>query len=82
VVTSQETILNTILNNWPSYFATTYSKLKSQKTIIVDLRITRECTTDPKSKLAISNHITKEKEVEEELSKKEREWLREVKRLK
>jgi hypothetical protein len=80
VVTSQETTLNTILNNWPSYFSTTYNKLKAQKTIIVDLRTTRVLTTDPKSKLAISNHIAKEKEFEEELSKKEREWLKEARK--
>jgi len=69
VVTSQETTLNTILNNWPSYFSTTYNKQKAQKYVIFDLRTTRLLTTDQKSKVAISNHIAKEKEVKEELSK-------------
>jgi hypothetical protein len=42
------------------------------------LRKTRVLTTDPKSKLATLNHIAKEKAVEGELSKQEREWLKEA----
>jgi hypothetical protein len=34
--------------------------------------------TDQKFKVAISNHITKEKEVEEELAKQEKEWINEA----
>jgi len=67
-----------MLNNWPSYFSTTYSKLISHKSIIFNLRKTRLLTTDPKSKVAILNHIAKEKVVEEELSKKEKECLKEA----
>jgi hypothetical protein len=75
---SQATILNIVLNNWPSYFSSTYNKLKAQRTIIVDLRKTRELTIDTKCKETISTHIAKEKEVETKLSKQEKEWLREA----
>jgi hypothetical protein len=60
-VTSHETMLHTVLNNWPTYFTSTYSKLKSKRTIIEDLKKTRDITTDSKSKATIATHIAKGK---------------------
>jgi hypothetical protein len=73
--TTQATMLNTILSSWAMYFSTIYNKIKDQNIVISNLRTTRELTTDPKFKLARTNHIEKEKEVEVELSKQERDSI-------
>jgi hypothetical protein len=68
-------MLNIVISNWKSKFSSTYNKLRSQNTRIMDLRKKRDMTTDPKLKMALTNHIPKEKELLLQLSKHEREWI-------
>jgi hypothetical protein len=74
-ITSQETMLHTVLNIWSTYFVSTYNKLKAHRTIIEDLKKTRDITTYSKSKASIATHIAMEKTIEIELTKQEKEWL-------
>jgi len=78
IVTSQEATLNLVLGNWPSNFTLTCNKLKAHRSMISDLKMTWSHTTDKKAKMTISNHIDKENEVEEELAKQDKEWIKEA----
>jgi hypothetical protein len=71
-------MLHIVLNTWTTYFTSTYNKLTYQRILFKDLIKTRDLTIDYTSKEAIKKHITKEKAVEIELVKHEKEWLREA----
>ena len=50
-----------MLINWPSYFATTYNKLRAQKSMVHTIEKTRNMTTDIKIKDSLTNQLDKER---------------------
>jgi hypothetical protein len=67
-VTKHATMLNSVVSNWPTYFATTFSKCRIQKVVVENVEKNRNMMSDVKIKEALTSQLAKEKVVESQCS--------------
>jgi hypothetical protein len=54
-VTKHATMLNSVVSNWPTYFATAFNKCRIHKVAVENIEKTRKMKTDIKIKEALTS---------------------------
>ena len=67
-------MLNSVVSNWPTYFATSFNKCRIQKFVFENIEKTINMMIDIKVKEALTSKLAKEKALESQLSQQEKEW--------
>jgi hypothetical protein len=67
-VTKHAIMLNSVVSNWPTYFATAFNKCRIQKVVIENIEKNINMMNDIKIKEALTSQLAKEKVVESQLS--------------
>jgi hypothetical protein len=75
-VIDQVATLNIVVSNWPTYFTSTFNKLKSQRSVLEDLTKKKKMTPESRMRTTLATQIDKEKELEVQLTQQEREWFK------
>jgi hypothetical protein len=80
-VTKSATMLNSVVSDWPTYFAIAFNKGRIQRVTVENTKNIINMKTGIKIKRALTSWLEKEKAVESQLSQKEQEWKKEGKKV-